>query len=131
MTAGIAWSDPSSEIVSDASVPAATESDLSSEVDLESCVGMFSVGILHTFHASATAAGVLRIYGKVDGTNYGTDPIYTATLTLLSKGSAARQGPIPFPIPCRYIKVAVYNSDASQVIVDLKLYLHKNYLSLS
>ncbi len=131
MAAGIAWNDPSSALTTDASCPAATEGDMSSEIDLGSCIGMFGIGVLLTFHASATAGALLRIYGKVDGTNYGAEPIYTATLTLRDKGSAHRQGPIPFPIPCQYIKAALYNSDTVQEIVNSSLYAHKNVLSLA
>lgn len=131
MTAGTDWNDPSSAVLTDAEVPVSSLSDLSSEVDLDQCVGMFSVAVALTYNASATEAAVLRIYGKIDGTNYGNEPIYERTLPANTLGSAYKLGPIPFPIPCQCIKVAIYNPDATYTITSLTAYVHKNVLSAS
>lgn len=130
MTAGIAWNDPSSAVLADAEVPVETESDLSSEIDLNGCVGLFGVGVTMTYNASATAAAVLRVYAKIDGTNYTTEPVYERTMELCDLGSANRQY-FAFPIPARYVKVAVLNNDATYAITSLAAYAHKNVLSTS
>jgi len=128
MTAGIAWQDPSSAILTDAEVSATSLSDLSSAVDLNGCVGLFSIGVQLTSNASATVAPILRIYASHDGTNYTDEPVYERTLVL--RTTSAIEQLLPFPICSRYIKAAVYNGDGN-TITSLTLYAHKNVLSTS
>lgn len=130
MVAGIAWNDPSSAVLTDAEVPVSSESDLSSEIDLNGCVGLFGIGVTLTYNASATVAGVLRVYAKIDGTNYSDEPVYERTMALRDKGSAHQQY-FPLPIPAQYVKVAVYNGDDTYTITGLTAYVHKNVLSTS
>lgn len=130
MTAGIAWNDPSTAVLTDAVVPVETESDLSSEIDLNGCTGLFGVGVTMTYNDSATVAAVLRVYAKIDGTNYSDEPVYERTMALRDKGSAHQQY-FPFPIPCQYVKAAIYNGDDTYTITSLTLYAHKNVLSTS
>ncbi|WP_292366080.1 MULTISPECIES: hypothetical protein [unclassified Methanoculleus] len=130
MVAGIAWNDPSSAVLTDAEVPVETESDLSSEIDLNGCVGLFGVGVTMTYNASATVAAVLRVYAKIDGTNYSDEPVYERTMALRDAGLAHQQY-FPFPIPAQCVKVAVYNGDNTYTITSLTAYAHKNVLSTS
>jgi len=130
MAASIAWNDPSTPVLTNAEVLVSSESDLSSEIDLNGCVGLFGVGVTMTYNASATVAAVLRVYAKIDGTNYSDEPVYERTMALRDVGSAHQQY-FPFPIPAQCVKVAVYNGDGTYTITSLTAHAHKNVLSAS
>ena len=124
---GLSWGTPA-KIIDAVTVAASSESALSSEVDLDSCVGVVGFSVACVFNASATKGAVLNVYPCYDGTNYADTPVEVAGIDLLDKGNPTEQH-LYFPISCRKAKVAVENLDETQGITGVSVWAHKQTFS--
>lgn len=124
---GLAWATPS-KIIDAVTVTAASESALSSEVDLDSCVGVMGFSVACVFNAAATAGAVLKVYPCYDGTNYTDTPVEEAGIALNDAGNST-ECHVYFPISCRRIKVTVENLDATYSITAVSVWAHKQTFS--
>lgn len=124
---GLSWGTPV-KIIDAVTVAAETESALSSEVDLNSCVGVMGFSVACVFNASATKGAVLNVYPCYDGTNYADTPVELAGIELKDKGNSTEQH-LYFPISCRKVKVGVENLDTAQSITGVSVWAHKQTFS--
>ena len=120
---GLTWGNPT-KVIDAVTVTAEAESDLSTEVDLDACVGVVGFTVVAVFNASATAGAVLNVYPCYDGTNYAGASVEAAGIELKDAGASTEQH-VYFPIPCRRVKVAVENLDAAQSITGVSVWAHK------
>lgn len=123
----LTWGTPA-KIIDAVTVNAGAESSLSTEADLDSCVGVYGISVQSTFNASATEGGVLRVYPSYDGTNYSSEPVEIADISKLNVGSANQQH-FYFPISCRKVKVTIENSDDTYAITAVSVWAHKQLFS--
>ncbi len=125
---GLSWDSPT-KIIDAATVTASSESDLSSEVDLDSCIGAVGFSVAAVFDASATAGAILNVYPCYDGTNYADTPVEVAGIVLKDKGNSTEQH-VYFPISCRKVKIAVKNLDTAKSITGVSVWVHKQIYSV-
>lgn len=82
-----------------------------------------AIEVAMTFHASATAGAIVKVYASGDGTNFDTAGYEYATqsVALLSGGGAVQ---VTFPInpAVKYFKVVVTNLDAAQDITAISVW---------
>ena len=124
---GLSWGTPA-KVIDAVTIAAETESDLSSEIDLDACVGVVGFSVAAVFNASATKGAVLNVYPCYDGTNYADTPVEVAGVDLKDKGNSTEQH-LYFPISCRRVKVRIENLDAAQSITGVSVWAHKQTLS--
>ena len=124
---GLSWGTPA-KVIDAVTVTAEAESDLSSEVDMDACVGVVGFSVACVFNASATAGAILNVYPCYDGVNYASTPAEAGLLDLQDAGNSTEQH-VYFPISCRKVKVAVENLDAAQSITGVSVWAHKQTLS--
>jgi hypothetical protein len=124
---GLSWGTPV-KIIDAVTIAAETESALSSEVDLDACVGVVGFSVAAVFNASATKGAILNVYPCYDGTNYADSPVEVGIVDLKDKGASTEQH-VYFPISCRKVKVAVENLDTAQSITGVSVWAHKQTLS--
>ena len=125
---GLSWGTPT-KVIDAVTIAAGAESALSSEVDLDACVGVVGFSVATVFNTSATNGAVLSVYPCYDGTNYADTPVEVAGIDLLDKGNPTEQH-VYFPISCRKVKVAVKNLDAAQSITGVSVWAHKQTFSV-
>lgn len=123
----LSWGTPT-KIIDNVSAAAETETSQSSEVDLESCVGVVGFSVQTTFNAAATKGAVLNVYPSYDGTNYADTPVETAGISAKDLGAASEVHTY-FPISCRKMKVTVENLDTVQSITAISVWAHKQTLT--
>jgi hypothetical protein len=124
---GLSWGTPA-KVIDAATVAAEAESDLSTEVDLEACVGVMGFTVVAVFDAAATAGAMLSVYPCYDGVNYASTPVEVGIIDLKDAGASTEQH-VYFPISCRKVKVAVENLDAARSITGVSVWAHKQTLS--
>lgn len=107
--------------VSNQTVAEATEYALSSITATDcSAALMADVEGVCTYHASATAGAVVRVYASSDNSNWGSSPVETLTLPFTANTTKRWSKTI---IPsAKYIKATIYNSDAAQDITAAYVY---------
>jgi hypothetical protein len=91
--------------------------------------GVLSLGIGYrvTYHGSATAAGVLKLFASYDGTNY-DDQVYDQwTLPFLA--GASYEGHYSVHPGPRYLKALVTNLDTVQSITGIYIYSEPQTIS--
>ncbi len=125
---GLSWGTPA-KIIDAVTVAASSESALSSEVDLDSCVGVIGFSVACVFNASATKGAVLNVYPCYDGTNYADTPVEEAGIGLNDAGSST-ECHVYFPISCQRVKVAVENLDEAYSITGVSVWAHKQTFSV-
>jgi len=124
----LTWGSAPTKIIDAVTVAASSESSLSSEVDLDSCIGVVGISVACTFNASATDGAVLKVYPCYDGTNYADVPVEEAGVSLNDAGNST-EAHLYFIISCRKIKVAVENLDTAQSITGVNVWAHKQMYS--
>jgi len=124
---GLSWGTPA-KVIDAVTVAAEAESSLSTEVDLDACVGVIGFSVQCTFNASATAGAVLKVYPCYDGTNYADVPVESAGISLNDKGNPTEYH-VYFPISCRKVKAAMENLDTAQSITAVSVWAHKQTLT--
>lgn len=118
----LSWGTPT-KVIDAVTAAAETETSQSTEVDLESCVGVVGFSVQCTFNASATAGAILNVYPSYDGTNYADTPVEVALISAKDLGAASEEH-VYFPVSCRKMKVAVENLDAAQSITAISVWAH-------
>lgn len=109
--------------VSNKTVAEATEYALASitATDTSAAIGAADVEGVCTYHSSATAGAIVRIYASSDGTNWGSSPVDQITLPFTANTTKRWSKTI---IPsAKYLKCTIYNSDAAQDITAAYVYL--------
>jgi len=108
--------------VSNQTVAAATEYALSSITAVDcSAVLIADIEGLCTYNASGTTAAIIRVYASQDNSNWGSSPVDQFTMPFAANTTKRWSKTI---VPsAKYLKVTVYNADASYSITAAYVYL--------
>ena len=108
--------------VSNQTVAAATEYALASITGVDCSTALIAdIEGLCTYNASGTTAAIIRVYSSQDGTNYGSSPVDQFTMPFAANTTKRWSKTI---VPsAKYLKVTVYNADASYSITAAYVYL--------
>lgn len=123
----LSWGTPV-KIIDAVTIAAGAASSLSTEVDLDSCVGVVGFSIQKTFNASATYGAVISVYPSYDGTNFASTAVEVAYLSVTGAGGSSEEH-VYFPISCRKMKVKVSNSSSTYSLTGVSVWAHKQTFS--
>ena len=108
--------------VSNQTVAAATEYALSSITAVDcSAVLIADIEGLCTYNASGTTAAIIRVYASQDNSNWGSSPVDQFTMPFAA--NTTKQWSKTIVPSAKYLKVTVYNADASYSITAAYVYL--------
>lgn len=109
--------------VSNQTVAKATEYALSSitATDMSTAIGAADVEGVCTYHSSATAGAIVRVYASSDNSNWGSSPVDQFTMPF--KANTTKRWSKTIIPSAKYLKCTIYNSDAAQNITASYVYL--------
>lgn len=99
-------------IASGVSVSASSSLDVTKK--LPPLVKHLTISVRVTYDASATAGAVLNVYLSPDGTNYDTQPYYSATLAFTAGATIQESHDVDVNTP--YVKIEIKNTDGTYAL---------------